>query len=49
MSAVVFEHVPVVELLERWRAQLAKPSGALVTARIEEEPPAALQPRRFAQ
>ena len=41
MNAVVFEHVPVAELPERWRAKLAKGSGALVTVRIEEEVQAA--------
>jgi hypothetical protein len=41
MNAVVFEHVPVAELPEHWRAKLAKGSGALVTVRIEEEAPAA--------
>lgn len=38
MKAVVFEHVPVADLPEEWRAKLAKHSGALVTVRIEEEP-----------
>ncbi len=38
MNAVVFEHVPVADLPEEWRAKLAKDSGALVTVRIEEEP-----------
>lgn len=37
MNTVVFEHVPVAELPESWRAKLAKASGALVTVRIEEE------------
>jgi hypothetical protein len=37
MNAVVFEHVPVAELPEKWRAKLAKPDDALVTVRIEEE------------
>ena len=37
MNAVVFEHVPVAELPERWRAKLAKGGAALVTVRIEEE------------
>lgn len=41
MNAVVFEHVPVAELPEHWRAQLAQGSGALVTVRIEQEAPAA--------
>ena len=38
MNAVVFEHVPVADLPQEWRAKLAKDSGALVTVRIEEEP-----------
>ena len=38
MNAVVFEHVPVADLPEEWRAKLAKDSGALVTVRIEAEP-----------
>ena len=37
MNAVVFEHVPVAELPEKWQAQLAKAGNALVTVRIEEE------------
>lgn len=37
MYAVVFEHVPVAELPEKWRAKLAKGDDALVTVRIEEE------------
>jgi hypothetical protein len=37
MNAVVFEHVPVAELPEKWRAKLAGASDALVTVRIEEE------------
>lgn len=37
MNAVVFEHVPVAELPEKWRARLAKASNAWVTVRIEEE------------
>jgi hypothetical protein len=41
MNAVVFEHVPVAELPEKWRAKLAKAGGALVTVRIEEETQAA--------
>jgi len=39
MNAVVFEHVPVAELPEKWRAKLAKAGDALVTVRIEEEAP----------
>jgi hypothetical protein len=41
MNAVVFEHVPVAELPEKWREKLAKAGDALVTVRIEEEAPAA--------
>ena len=41
MNAVVFEHVPVAELPEKWRTQLAKTVYALVTVRIEEEAQAA--------
>lgn len=37
MSAIVFEHVPVAELPEKWRAKLARAGDALVTVRIEEE------------
>ena len=37
MNAVVFEHVPVADLPEKWRAKLANANGALVTVRIEEE------------
>ena len=37
MNAVVFEHVPVAELPEKWRAKLTKAGNALVTVRIEEE------------
>lgn len=37
MNAVVFEHVPVAELPEKWRAKLAKTGDVLVTVRIEEE------------
>jgi hypothetical protein len=37
MNAVVFEHVPVADLPEKWRARLAKNADALVTVRIEEE------------
>ena len=37
MNEVVFEHVPVAELPEKWRAKLAKADDALVTVRIEEE------------
>jgi hypothetical protein len=41
VNAVVFEHVPVAELLEKRRAKLAKSGDALVMVRIEEEPRAA--------
>lgn len=37
MNTVVFEHVPVAELPEKWRAKLATPGSATVTVRIEEE------------
>lgn len=37
MNAVVFEHVPMAELPEKWRAKLASAGSALVTVRIEEE------------
>ena len=37
MNVVVFEHVPVAELPEKWRAKLTKAGDALVTVRIEEE------------
>lgn len=37
MNAVVFEHVPVAELPEKWRARLSQAGGATVTVRIEEE------------
>lgn len=40
MNAIVFEHVPVSELPEQWRARLTKASSATVTVRIEEEPQA---------
>ena len=41
MNAVVFEHVPVAELPEKWRAKLAQAGSATVTVRIEEEVQAA--------
>lgn len=41
MNAVVFEHVPVDELPEKWRAKLATAGGATVAVRIEEEAQAA--------
>ena len=37
MNAVVFEHVPVSELPEKWRARLTQAGSATVTVRIEEE------------
>lgn len=40
MNAVVFEHVPVAELPQKWREKLASASSATVTVRIEEETPA---------
>lgn len=47
MNAVVFEHVPVAELPEQWRAKLAKAAGTLVTVRIEEEARAAAPDEEF--
>jgi hypothetical protein len=38
MNALVFEHVPVAELPEKWRAQLGQAGSATVTVRIEAEP-----------
>lgn len=38
MNVLVFEHVPVDELPEKWRAKLAAAAGATVTVRIEQEP-----------
>lgn len=37
MNAVVFEHVPVAELPQKWREKLASAGSATVTVRIEEE------------
>jgi hypothetical protein len=37
MNALVFEHVPVAELPEKWRARLSQAGSATVTVRIEEE------------
>lgn len=37
MKAVVFEHVPVAELPEKWRARLTQDASATVTVRIEED------------
>lgn len=41
MNAVVFEHVPVAELPEKWRARLNQVGSATVTVRIEQEAQAA--------
>jgi len=37
MNTLVFEHVPVDELPEKWRAKLGRETGATVTVRIEQE------------
>jgi hypothetical protein len=37
MNAVVFEHVPLAELPEAWRAKLQLIASAQVRVRIEEE------------
>lgn len=37
MNAIVFEHVPVAELPEKWRDTLTKAGLATVTVRIEGE------------
>lgn len=37
MEAVVFEHVPVADLPEDWRAKLNHQGSTLVTVRIEQE------------
>jgi hypothetical protein len=37
MNAVVFEHVPVADLPEKWRNKLASAGSATVTVRIEQE------------
>ncbi len=41
MNAIVFEHVPVAELPEKWRTRLTQVGDAFVTVRIEEESQAA--------
>jgi hypothetical protein len=41
MNAVVFEHVPVTELPQKWREKLSSAGSATVTVRIEEEAQAA--------
>ena len=40
MSAIVFERVPVADLPEKWRVQLASAAGGTVTVRIEQDAPA---------
>lgn len=40
MNTVVFEHVSVAELPEKWRARLTQAGSTTVTVRIEEEPQA---------
>ena len=37
MNAVVFEHVPVADLPEKWRAHLGQAAGTTATVRIEQE------------
>lgn len=37
MNAIVFQHVPVAELPEKWRSRLTQTGNATVTVRIEEE------------
>lgn len=37
MNALVFEHVPVAELPQKWRERLSAVGSATVTVRIEEE------------
>jgi hypothetical protein len=41
MNAIVIEHVPVADLPQAWRDQLAQGADARVTARIEAERPEA--------
>ncbi len=48
MNAVMFEHVPVTELPEKWRARLASADSAMVTVRIEEEDQGHAQAEEFA-
>jgi hypothetical protein len=47
MNAIVIQHVPVAELPEKWRAKLAKATGATVTVRIEEEAQAGAPTEEF--
>lgn len=37
MNALVFEHVPVADLPEAWRARLGASGGSTVTVRIEPD------------
>ena len=46
MSAVVFEHVPIADLPEHWRARLAGAQDGLVTVRIEAEIPTGIDTLR---
>lgn len=41
MNPIVFEHVPVTDLPEKWRERLVEAGSTTVTVRIEEEAPAA--------
>jgi hypothetical protein len=41
MNAVVFEHVPLAELPQKWREKLSSSGSETVTVRIEQELPAA--------
>ncbi len=41
MNAIVIEHVPIADLPQAWRDQLAQAADAHVTVRIEAEQPAA--------
>ena len=42
MNAIVIEHVPVADLPQAWRDQLAQLADARVTVRIEAEQPQAV-------
>ena len=48
MNEVVFEHVPVTDLPEKWRARLTSVDSTLVTVRIEEEGQVQDQAQEFA-
>ncbi len=37
MNPVIFEHVPVAELPQKWREKLSSAGNATVTVRIEED------------